>query len=380
MKLTTKAFLVAAALSPVPLAAAGTARAGTAVPPGWIAENMEPVGYIDLEDRLAIKLAITQKGGRWYLFTAYNQEEGASPRPGALVVIDITDPRHPRRIKEIEGPPDTEMAQVSLHGNLLITSMARRMTPQLATGSAQPHPPTTSADEGIQLWDISDPANPRPVGQWETGAYGTHRNSYPGGRYAYAAAFRPGFRGRVMVILDVSDPSHPREVTEWHQYGQKDGETLAEGQARSGGFHGPAQISPDGKMLTTAYAPDLINLDITDIAHPKVIGRLTLTPPFADVGPQAGLCFGRSVAPQLRGRPGRLAVAGDDRQSRSRTSDAALGLPLAPPAGRARPGELLRPARPLRPAQHLDRDPQSRRGKAQRPDPRRLLQRRHVGV
>ena len=52
------------------------------------------------------------------------------------------------------------------------------------------------------------------------------------------------------------------------------------------GFHGPANISPDGKMASLGYAPALINLDISDVANPKLIGRLDFSPPFADVGAQ----------------------------------------------------------------------------------------------
>jgi hypothetical protein len=53
------------------------------------------------------------------------------------------------------------------------------------------------------------------------------------------------------------------------------------------GFHGPANISPDGKMLTTGYMPDVINLDISDPSQPKLIGKLQMTPPFASVGAQS---------------------------------------------------------------------------------------------
>ncbi|MDB5454462.1 MAG: hypothetical protein JWP92_47 [Caulobacter sp.] len=264
----------------------GLAVRAEPIPTGWLAENMVPVGYLDLGGRFAYKLTVKQKAGRWYLYSAYDEDIGPGGHPGAVVVIDVTDPANPRRLKTIEGPPNTEIAQVSLHGDLLITNMSRHMTPQLARGAAAKTTPKTPLDEGVLFWDISDPANPRQVGQWATQAFGTHRNSYPGGKYAYAAASRPGFVGRVLVILDVSDPSQPREVATWHQYGQKEGEARTEGQLLAG-LHGPAQVSPDGAMLTIAYAPDVVNLDISDIAHPKLIGRLTLVPPFANVGSQS---------------------------------------------------------------------------------------------
>ena len=43
-------------------------------------------------------------------------------------------------------------------------------------------------------------ADPKQLSQWKTGASGTHRNSYPGGQYAYLAAAMPGFSSQILVI------------------------------------------------------------------------------------------------------------------------------------------------------------------------------------
>jgi hypothetical protein len=108
--------------------------------------------------------------------------------------------------------------------------------------------------------------NPKQVSEWKTGATGTHRNSYPGGKYAYLSAGMPGYDTNILVILDVSDPAHPKEAGRWSMPGQKEGEPRGIGPQ---GFHGPAMISPDGKMASMGYPPALINLDITDIANPS---------------------------------------------------------------------------------------------------------------
>ena len=44
------------------------------------------------------------------------------------------------------------------------------------------------------IWDISDPVNPKQLSHWKTGGGGTHRNSYPGGNYAYLSAGMPGYK------------------------------------------------------------------------------------------------------------------------------------------------------------------------------------------
>ena len=86
------------------------------------------------------------------------------------------------------------------------------------------------------------------------------------------------------MILDVSDPAHPKEVGKWWQPGQKDGEPAS---PYPEGFHGPVNVSPDGKMASFGYTPDVVNLDISDPSNPKLIGKLHITEPFASVGMQS---------------------------------------------------------------------------------------------
>ena len=65
--------------------------------------------------------------------------------------------------------------------------------------------------------------------------------------------------------------------------GQREDEPEA---APPSGYHGPPILSEDGKMLTLGYSPSLINLDISDPANPRLIGRLDFSP-LAEVGTQA---------------------------------------------------------------------------------------------
>jgi hypothetical protein len=87
-----------------------------------------------------------------------------------------------------------------------------------------------------------------------------------------------------MVVLDVSDPAHPKDVGKWWQPGQKDGEPAS---PYPEGFHGPVNMSPDGKWATLPYTPDLVNLDLSDPTNPKLIGKVHFTEPFASVGIQS---------------------------------------------------------------------------------------------
>ena len=238
-------------------------------PPGAQMHIMKQIGFSDLGGRFGgFKIAIKRTANdKWYLYSGHSFNQGWS-------IVDVTDPANPRYVKFIPYVTNDKSiitAQVTLHDNLLITSL-NSFRPQ-----KNPLP-------AVLLWDISDPENPKQVGSWQGGATGAHRNSYPGGRYAYLSTSYPGFKLHIMVILDVSDPAHPKEVGKWWQPGQKDGEPASPFPE---GFHGPVNVSPDGKMASFGYTPDVVNLDISDPAHPKLIGKLHITEPFAKVGMQS---------------------------------------------------------------------------------------------
>jgi hypothetical protein len=220
----------AAAGGAVAIAAAGLAARSHAdsIPPGWEASNMEPIGYSALDNRKgAFKMAIKKVNGRWYLYMGHLWHYGWS-------IVDVTDPKDPKFVKTVPGPGNTWTIQMTLHDNIMVTALEKS---SLAWG-ADPNKPN---DEGVLIWDISDPINPRQLSHWKTGATGTHRNSYPGGKYAYLSAGAPGFSSNILVILDISDPAQPREAGRWWMPGQKAGEPKGEGPE---GFHGPASISP----------------------------------------------------------------------------------------------------------------------------------------
>jgi hypothetical protein len=241
------------------------------IPQGWQASNMEAVGYSDLEGRPgAFKLTIKHVNDKWYLFMGHLWNYGFS-------IVDVTDPKNPRYVKFVSMPTNNWTIQLTHHDNLLIAAMER----QIFSWGGDPSKPFS---EGVILFDISDPENPKELSRWKTGATGTHRNSYPGGQYAFLSAAAPGYTGNILRILDVSDPKNPKEVGQWYQPGQKDGEPVPQAPR---GFHGPLNLSPDGKSAVLAYSPSIVNLDLSDMANPKVIGQLQMSPPFLSAGSQS---------------------------------------------------------------------------------------------
>ena len=255
------------------------------IPEGWHALNVEPIGYMDYQDRYAVKFSIKEHEGRWYLYVPLSK---SGDLPPAVLIVDVTDPANPVIAKQIDYPMDGNMVQITLNGDIMITGMARQLTVYDTTHAInfmsefQPEVPPADKlkDEGIIIWDVSDPLNPVEISRWETNAYGTHRNIYPGGDYAFLSASAPGYRAQILRILDISDPKNPTEVGQWAQFGQRLGEERQDGLIPS--FHGPAIISPDGNTAVLGFTPEVVTLDISDITNPTVIGRLQITPPFVN--------------------------------------------------------------------------------------------------
>jgi hypothetical protein len=134
--------------------------------------------------------------------------------------------------------------------------------------------PWQATPEGLLVWDVHEPTRPVELAAWRSGGTGTHRNFYAGGRYAHLAANKPGFRGHQYVILDLSDPRHPVEVGHWFLPEQE----IAGGEApeREGYYlHGPPHVVGDRAYLPYGIGGAII-LDVSDVRHPREVGRLRL--------------------------------------------------------------------------------------------------------
>ncbi|GAA2805067.1 hypothetical protein [Saccharopolyspora taberi] len=280
--LTTASMAAATALG-VPGTAANAGRDVEVIPPpGAYARNVEVVGYCALEERPGFKMAIREKAGRWYLYMGHFWSPGWS-------VVDVTDPRRATVLRywPTPGPQGNTMGmQATLAGDTLITAM-EKVFPEGAPGTD----PNAPFNEGVLIYDIAEPANPRLLSHFRTGGNGTHRNIYTGGRYAHLSAAMPGFQGNIYVILDISDRTRPREAGRWWVPGQEErGRAPRTPPAHTHGFccgagahvhlHGPPYPTEDGLVYLPYGGAGLIVLDISDVSRPRQIGHLPFSPPF----------------------------------------------------------------------------------------------------
>lgn len=234
--------------------------------PASTSDGIDFVGYHDIDGKAVFKLAIQVVDERWYLYATHFWEH-------ELSILDVTDPADIRLVGSITGPDQAAPWQIQVADGLAIQGIEHR---PVAWGGD----PTVPAEEGVRIWDVSDPANPTHVSDWRTGAHGVHRNHYTGGRYVHLAASRPGFEGNVYVILDIIDPADPVEVGLWflpEQY-------VAAGNIAKTriSFHGPAYVHGDRAYLGYGAA-GLIVLDISDVTCPVLVSRLEFGAAFSSM-------------------------------------------------------------------------------------------------
>ncbi|MGH3384423.1 MAG: LVIVD repeat-containing protein [Nocardioidaceae bacterium] len=232
--------------------------------PGHTSDGMELMGYHDLDGRPAFKLALQAVEGRWYLFATHFWES-------RLSVIDVTDPADMRIVASLEGPDKSATWQVQVAEGLLVQGIEHRPP---AWGGDPDHP----GDEGIRLWDVSDPRSPKLLSHWRTGAHGVHRNHYTGGRYVHVTAGKPGYEGNIYVVLDIDDPRHPTEVGRWFLPEQ----FVAAGTSpvRRISLHGPPYVVGDRAYLSYGAAGVVI-LDVSDPTTPVLVSRLDIGAAFS---------------------------------------------------------------------------------------------------
>ncbi len=226
-------------------------------------KGFEVVGYHDLEGHSGFKLALHVQDGHWYLYTGLLWDRG-------WAVLDVTDPTSPQLCRVLEGPVGTWTIQVQAADGLLVTGLEKPV-PGWGVDDGLPY------SEGAFFWDLTaDPAAPQRLGEWNTGATGTHRNFYAGGRYAFMTATKPGYVGHGLAIVDVSNPSNPQDVSFWAWPDQTDDAGQGVHQAY---LHGPAYVQGDRAYLSYGRI-GLVILDVSDVTAPRLVSRLS----FGDLG------------------------------------------------------------------------------------------------
>jgi hypothetical protein len=128
---------------------------------------------------------------------------------------------------------------------------------------------------GLAVYSLEDPFDPQQIGFWETGGRGVHRIVWDGGRYAHMSATPPGFNDRIWVVVDMADPTDPVPVGKWWWPGQwvEGGEepTWPEGKR----FAAHHALIDGGRAYLGYDDANLVVLDVSDMTTPKQVDHLS---------------------------------------------------------------------------------------------------------
>jgi hypothetical protein len=179
-------------------------------------------------------------------------------------IVDVSDPRKPRVITQIETPPGTHSHKVQVVGDVLLVNHERN-----------PHEPDAKEwSTGVAVYDIADPARPKQVSFIPSPGNGVHRMMYWEAPYAWISGTDTGYKERILTIVDLSDPGEPKEVGRFWLPGMHSaaGETSTWSPDRKWSLH-HALVRGD-RAYCGWWDGGLVILDVSDLTRPTLVSQL----------------------------------------------------------------------------------------------------------
>lgn len=230
------------------------------------AKDMRLVGFNNLQARSAYQPIAYQQDGRWIAYIGHHGGSALNPQTGVVEnngtsVVDVTDPARPRYLKHIPGPSGVGEAG----GAQMVRACSAKDLPNANLNNdpdRKKHYLLRATANGHEVFDVSDPSNPKLVVSIISDLDDTHKNFWEcdtGIAYlvvdgqsladgllgnAKVPSGLTNWRvGRMTMIVDISNPADPKFIRLWGINGQQPGSTI---QPIPGALHGPISIGPKG--------------------------------------------------------------------------------------------------------------------------------------
>jgi hypothetical protein len=188
-------------------------------------------------------------------------------------VVDVSDPRRPRVVAQLETPPGTHSHKVQVVDDVLLVNYERSPL----------EPDAQGWQGGLKVFDVSRPSEPRETAFLRMPGKGVHRMTFWEPPYAYMSGSDEGVIDQCLVIVDLSQPTRPVEVGRWWFPGQN----TAAGETPTW-TPGPSHGGPLGTQRYALHHPlirgnraycgwwdaGLVILDISDKTSPRLVSHL----------------------------------------------------------------------------------------------------------
>jgi hypothetical protein len=247
---------------------------------------------------------------------------------GGATVVDVRDPRRPTPVNFVRTHPRSWSLHFQTYDDLML--VAEEFNFIAHRPASQWRDPDCSA--GMRVYDLKDPAHPRPIGFMPVEGLGLHRIWWTGERYAYASAILEGYTDHILLCIDLADPANPIEAGRWWM----------PGMWRAGGESGPGAgrvalhhpVVADGVAYCGWRDAGLVIVDVSNPATPQFLGKRNLFPPFGGSTHTAlplakrGLCIVADEAmSDISTEPQRYIWVMDVREKSNPVSIATMPLP-----------------------------------------------------
>ena len=214
---------------------------------------------------------------------AFQDDKAFVGNYNGFIIYDITDAAAPKVISQVSCPGSQN--DISVYGNLLFVSTDSSRNDDSCASTPQPATVKESW-EGIKVFDICDPANPRYIKSVETPC-GSHTHTILPSKnrknvYLYVSSYSPNeafpdclppHDSITIIDVPVNDPTsaHIANIPNLFPDG---GDPGAPGRSATTGCH-DITVYPQKNIAAGACMGDSIIMDISDPVHPKVIDRVT---------------------------------------------------------------------------------------------------------
>jgi hypothetical protein len=231
-------------------------------------ENMRLIGHHDLNGVGDAMQIVVRDHIAYVAHVGYNDL--------ALSILDVSDPEHPKLIRQIPKSKNAHSHKVQIVGNILIQNS--EYLPYVKRADDDP------PDCGVIVYNLDDPTDPKKIAFYNVeGGRGVHRMWFRDMPYAHLSAQVRGAKKQGYQIVDLSDPANPTMAGCWWVPGtfpdDPDPWPVLDPEQHELTVHGVIPLGDRGYCSCTDAG--LVILDLSDLKDIKVISRINWCPPYA---------------------------------------------------------------------------------------------------